>query len=196
MNNQLEKSTDDVLLQSFSEGNKEAFDILLKRYYPSLRSYIVVTMGDANLADDIFQDTFIKVIDKVKEGKYAAQGKFQNWVFRIARNLMMDHFRRRKVRNVVSLSEESDAIAFIERLPCGEPTIEEKLCQRNDKDSVHFWVSLLPREQREVLVMRYLDELSFKEIAQKTGVSINTALGRMRYALINLRKYTATHPQM
>lgn len=195
MKNRFEKCSDDQLLKSFSEGSNEAFDTLIYRYDAPLHTYIRMTVGDPCLADDIFQDTFIKVIDKVKAGDYEAQGKFQSWIFRIARNLMMDYFRHQKVRNVISLSEESAEVSLIEKLPSAELSIEEQLCRNNDVEMVRAWVSLLPKEQREVLMMRYLDELSFKEIACKTGVSINTALGRMRYALINLRKYRDAMPQ-
>lgn len=184
-----EKLSDDALIQSFSEGSSDAFNVLVDRYDAVLHTYIRIAVGDSFTADDLLQDTFMKVLDKITAGKYQAQGKFKSWIFRVAHNLVMDHFRRKKVRNIISFSEDQDDIAFLENLPCSEPNIEEELCLRNDQEMVRGWVSLLPKEQQEVVAMRYLEEKSFKEIALETGVSINTALGRMRYALINLRKH-------
>lgn len=191
MRNELTKFADDQLVTLFSEGCSAAFDTLIDRYDALLHTYIRISVSDAVVADDIFQDTFIKVINKVRGGQYAARGKFKPWLFRIAHNLVMDHFRRLKVQNIVSISEDGMREEFIERLPSGELNIEEQLCARNQRDEVRAWVARLPKEQRDVLLMRYLHEMSFKDIAAQTDVSINTALGRMRYALINLRKFQA-----
>lgn len=184
-----EKLSDDLLIKRFSEGYRTSFDLLIARYGGSIHSYIKMAVGDSYIADDLLQDTFIKVIDNISKGKYNDQGKFKSWLYRVAHNLVMDYFRRQKTRNIISLSENFEELSFLENLPSDVPTVEERLCQQNDRDMVQRWVELLPREQQEVLMLRYQDDLSFKEIAQKTGVSINTALGRMRYALINLRKH-------
>ena len=188
-NRKYEELSDDSLIKSFSEGSSDAFGVLVDRYDSSLHTYIRMAVGDAFVADDILQDTFIKVLDNVSSGAYQAQGKFKSWLFRVAHNLIMDHFRRKKVRNIISLTDNQDDLSFLENLPSDEPTIEERLCLRNEQEMVREWVKLLPKEQRQVVAMRYIDDKSFKEIAMETGVSINTALGRMRYALINLRKY-------
>lgn len=189
MEKKFESYSDDALVRSFSEGSSDAFDTLVERYDAPLHTYIRMQVGDAFLADDIFQDSFIKAIQRIREGKYSHQGKFKSWLYRIAHNLIMDHFRHEKVRNVVSLSDDSEDVAFVEKLPTPELNIEELLCKQNERNLIRQMVAMLPKEQRDVLLMRYLYEMSFKDIADRTGVSINTALGRMRYALINLRKH-------
>lgn len=151
-----------------------------------------MSVNDGALADDIFQDTFMKVILTLREGKYTGQGKFKAWVTQVARNLIIDHFRRVKVKNVISEWDESFREELSERLPSEERNAEEELIRQSEHRALHDWIAKLPQAQREVLQLRYLEDMSFKEIAMQTGVSINTALGRMRYALINLRKEATT----
>lgn len=188
MKKELTKLTDDLLVECYAGGCKEAFEVLLERYQASLFTYIKMSIGISSVAEDIFQDTLVKVLDKLRQGQYSARDKFKSWLFRIAHNLIMDHFRREKVRNVISISENEECKKIVEQLPSDALNIEELIVVRNEKDEVRKWVSHLPKEQRDVVVMRYLYDMSFKEIATQTNVSISTALGRMRYALINLRK--------
>ena len=180
--------SDDELISLYAEGCNEAFDALIDRYDGELLSYIRLQVGDSDVADDLFQDTFIKVIHVLRAGTYQMQGKFRQWVFRVARNMVIDHFRRTKAQHVVSIHDENFREEYLDRLPYPSPNIEEQLVERNRRDLLHSCVARLPKEQRDVLILRYHKDMSFKEIADYTGVSINTALGRMRYALMNLRK--------
>lgn len=180
--------SDDELISAFADGCKEAFDCLIERYDSEVLSYIRLSVTDWDDANDVFQEVFVKVINTVREGRYQMQGKFRSWLLRIAHNAVIDYFRRNKTQKMVSLSNENYREDFIERLPCTSPNIEEQLISANTRQEVRRWVAQLPKLQREVLILRFAQEMSFKEIADYTGVSINTALGRMRYALINLRK--------
>lgn len=178
--------TDEELVVSYAEGNDCAFEVLLSRHKQSLFSYILYMVRNRDLADDIFQDTFIKAILTIKQGRYTENGKFRAWITRIAHNLIVDCFRQERNENTVS-NDEYEFDLFNNFRLC-EDNIEVTMVKAQVFDDVRRLVEYLPDTQREVLNMRYYQELSFKEIADKTGVSINTALGRMRYAILNMRK--------
>lgn len=182
----IEKLADDVLVAYYSEGNNNAFDVLLTRHQAKVYNYILQMVKDRNLADDIFQETFVKAITTIKQGRYAEAGKFSAWVCRIARNLIIDNFRQEKVEATVSTDDSNFDV--LNRKDLSEDTIEDMLIDSQIQADVRRIVKQLPDSQREVLIMRYYKGLSFKEIADITGVSINTALGRMRYAILNLRR--------
>lgn len=182
----LEKLTDEQLVAAYARGNNEAFDTLLIRYKARLFSYIYQMVRDRDLADDIFQETFVKAIMTIKQGRYNDLGKFSAWLYRIARNLAVDSFRAEK--NESSLSTDDANFDILNRRELSEETIEDHIVDLQIEDDLRRLVSQLPDVQREVLTMRYYNDLSFKEIADLTGVSINTALGRMRYAILNLRR--------
>ena len=183
--------TDEELVVSYAEGNNCAFEILLPRHKQSLFSYILYMVRNRDLADDIFQDTFIKAIFTIKQGRYTENGKFRAWITRIAHNLIVDYFRQERSENTVS-NDEYEFDLFNNSKLC-EDNIETVMVKAQVFDDVRKLVDYLPESQREVLKMRYYQELSFKEIADKTGVSINTALGRMRYAILNMRKIAADY---
>lgn len=183
--------TDEELVVSYAEGNNCAFEILLSRHKQSLFSYILYRVRNRDLADDIFQDTFIKAILTIKQGRYTENGKFRAWITRIAHNLIVDCFRQERNENTVS-NDEYEFDLFNNSKLC-EDNIETVMVKAQVFDDVRKLVDYLPESQREVLKMRYYQELSFKEIADKTGVSINTALGRMRYAILNMRKIAADY---
>lgn len=183
--------TDEELVVSYAEGNNCAFEILLSRHKQSLFSYILYRVRNRDLADDIFQDTFIKAIFTIKQGRYTENGKFRAWITRIAHNLIVDYFRQERSENTVS-NDEYEFDLFNNSKLC-EDNIETVMVKAQVFDDVRKLVDYLPESQREVLKMRYYQELSFKEIADKTGVSINTALGRMRYAILNMRKIAADY---
>lgn len=177
---------DEELVASYAEGNNGAFEVLLSRHKQSLFGYILYTVRNSDLADDIFQDTFIKAISTIKQGKYTETGKFRAWITRIAHNLIIDYFRQERNENTIS-NDEYEFDLFNNSKLCDD-TIEATMVKTQVFNDVKKLVECLPDSQREVLNMRYYQELSFKEIADKTGVSINTALGRMRYAILNMRK--------
>ncbi len=179
------KATDKDLIRSYLEGNELAFETLLKRHQAKVFSYILYTVKDQDIANDIFQDTFIKVVRTLKRGKYNEEGKFLPWVNRIAHNLVIDHFRRLKKMPTTSGGEDFD---IFEIIPSYDDNAADDLVRSQQLKDVKALVKHLPDDQKEVLMMRMYFDMSFKEIADRTGVSINTALGRMRYALINLRK--------
>ncbi len=182
----LQKLTDDVLVEAYIGGNNEAFDVLLRRHQDRVFNYILRIVKDKDVADDIFQDTFIKAITTIKQGKYNAAGKFSAWIARIAHNLIIDNFRQEKNENLVSADTEGFDL-LNDRELCDD-NIEDWLVTSQIHDDVKRIVKALPDSQREVLEMRYYRDMSFKEIADVTGVSINTALGRMRYAILNMRR--------
>lgn len=177
---------DNILIQQYLSGNNEAFERLLNRYKQRIYSFIYSKIKDRELADDVFQDTFIKVIKTLKKGTYNDEGRFLSWVMRIAHNLIVDHFRR-KQRMPIYESHDSDKDVFYR---VSEPTqnIEDLLINTQIKEDLNILINELPKNQLEVLHMRLYQDMSFKEIAERTNVSINTSLGRMRYGLINLRK--------
>jgi RNA polymerase sigma-70 factor (ECF subfamily) len=182
-NNQV---SDFDLVNRFVDGDKSAMQVLVNRHRNKVYTYIYLTVKNQQLAEDIFQDTFIKVIKSLLLNKYQDNGKFVSWVMRIAHNLVIDHFRHQKQLNVVSTDKyESD---LLNRKDLVDGTIEDGMVYDQVMVEVRQLVHLLPQEQREVVMMRYFSDMSFKEIADQTEVSINTALGRMRYALINLRR--------
>lgn len=182
----MQKMTDDALVALYSKGNNQAFDILLERYKDKLYSYIYFSVRNDELAEDIFQETFVKAIVTIQQGRYTGNGKFAAWLTRIAHNLIIDLFRQEKNENVVS-NDETEADLF-NNIKLSDDTIETKLVNEQVLNDVRRLVDFLPDNQREVVYMRFYQDLSFKEISEITGVSINTALGRMRYALLNLRR--------
>jgi len=178
--------TDEELVVLYSKGNNMAFDRLLTRHKNTLYNYIYFIVKNKDLAEDIFQETFVKVIVTIKQGRYTESGKFKAWVTRIAHNLIIDHFRQEKNENTVSNDEV--VVDLFNNINLCDSNIEENLISGQITLDIRRLVSLLPQNQREVLEMRYYQDLSFKEISEITGVSINTALGRMRYAILNMRK--------
>ena len=188
----LSKLSDEELVVLYSEGNNKAFDILLTRYKNRIYSYIFYTVKDNDLTEDIFQETFVKVITTIKQGRYIETGKFSSWVTRIAHNLIIDHYRQERNENLVSNDDNEEKDIF-NRKELSEGTIEDSLITRQIHADIRRLVAALPDNQREVLIIRYYKNMSFKEIADATQVSINTALGRMRYALLNIRKMADDH---
>ena len=182
----LKKLSDHELLNTYISGNEDSINVLLNRHRKRILDYIYMMVKNRDGADDIFQETLIKVVRFVQEGRYTENGKFLSWVLRIAHNQVIDYFRRKKQRNNVS---EGDAgYDILNNQKFSDHTVEEKLITNQIETDVRKLIDFLPPEQKEVVLMRYYMGLSFKEIAEQTDVSINTALGRMRYALINLRK--------
>jgi len=177
--------SDQILIENYLEGDENSFEVLLLKYKDRVFSQLLIMVKNRDLAEDLFQETFIKVVNTLKLGKYNHEGKFLPWVKRIAHNLAIDHFRKLKKRSEVYNRDKYDLISNI---PEESMNIEEILVNDQILGSVKSLVDELPDEQREVLKMRIYMDLSFKEISEETGVSINTSLGRMRYALINLRK--------
>ena len=175
--------SDQHFLNNYRSGDQSAISKLIERHKRRVRDYIYMMVKDNDVADDIFQETFIKVIRVIDEGRYTDNGKFLSWVLRIAHNQVIDHFRAQRQNKSVSEAE-----AGYGSLRFAEKTIEDELISSQIESDVRNLIELLPEEQREVVMMRYYSGMSFKEIAEQTGVSINTALGRMRYALINLRR--------
>ena len=182
----MQKMTDDALVALYSKGNNQAFDILLERYKDKLYSYIHFSVRNDELAEDGFQETFVKAIVTIQQGRYTENGKFAAWLTRIAHNLVIDLFRQEKNENVVS-NDETEVDLFND-VKLSDDNIETKLVNEQVLRDVRRLVEFLPDNQREVVYMRFYQDLSFKEISEITGVSINTALGRMRYALLNLRR--------
>ena len=179
-------SSDQMLLKHYLSGDRNAISKLIERHSRRVRDYINMLVKDRDVAEDIFQETFIKVVLLIDEGRYTDNGKFLSWVLRIAHNQVIDHFRAR--RQDKSVSESEAGYDVLGSLRFAERTVEDEMVGAQIERDVRALVELLPPEQREVVLMRYFSGLSFKEIAEHTDVSINTALGRMRYALINLRK--------
>lgn len=181
--------TDEQLVRAYAQGSNEAFDMLLRRHQDKTFNYILRIVKNEDIANDIFQETFVKVILTIRQGRYIENGKFPAWVSRIAHNLIIDYYRQEKSDNLLSTSMEE--VDILNKKELCEGTIEDQLITEQIRDDVKMLITQLPDLQREVLTMRYYRNLSFKEIAEKTGVSINTALGRMRYAIINLRRIAA-----
>ena len=179
------KVTDKQLISSYIAGNENALAELLARHKSRIFSYIMVTIRDKQLAEDFFQDTFVKVIKTLKAGKYNEEGKFLPWVMRIAHNLMIDHFRKAKKMQTVRSTPEFD---IFDTISGDEPSSDEIIEKAQIKKDIKELINQLPDEQKEVIQLRMYYDMSFKEIGEYSNVSINTALGRMRYALINLRK--------
>ncbi|MFM1745523.1 MAG: hypothetical protein RLZZ630_1460 [Bacteroidota bacterium] len=180
-----EQKTDQELVCAFLNGNEGTLQDLILRHERKVYTSIYLLVKDRTLADDLFQDTFIKVINTLRSGHYNEEGKFISWVLRIAHNLVIDHFRSQKRMPLVHDTEE---FSVFDTLHLPEQNAEDKLMANQVNNQVRRLIDELPFDQREVVIMRHFADMSFKEIADVTGVSINTALGRMRYALINLRK--------
>lgn len=178
--------TDEQLVKAYAHGDNDAFDILLKRHQDRIFNYILRIIKNEDIANDIFQETFVKAILTIKQGRYTENGKFPAWISRIAHNLIIDYYRQEKSENLQSSDLED--VNILNRKELCEETIEDIIISDQIKNDVKYLIEELPPLQREVLKMRYYQNLSFKEIADMTGVSINTALGRMRYAILNLRR--------
>lgn len=188
---QIQQIVDDQeLVNQYIGGEESALATLIQRHKRRIFSYIMHTVKDKALAEDIFQDTFIKVINTLKKGEYNEEGKFLPWILRISHNLIIDTFRRDKRMPTISGGTNDDGEAFdiFNLLGKHDKTIEQEIIQKQVRKDIRKLIERLPADQREVLMMRHYYDMSFKEISEQTNVSINTALGRMRYALINLRK--------
>ena len=182
--------SDQILLKSYLSGDEAAFEILIRKHKDKVFAFILSKIKNYNLAHDVFQDTFIKVINSLKRGKYNEEGKFVPWVTRIAHNLVIDHFRRQKKTRSIAPTDDFNIFDVISN---EEKNAEEEMIDDQITSDVRKLIEELPEDQKEVLKMRYYKDLSFKEISEITDVSINTALGRMRYAIINLRKFVEKH---
>ena len=182
----LKKLSDNQLLNAYLSGNENAITALVNRHRRRIFDYVHMMVKDRDVADDIFQETLIRVLRFVNDGRYTENGKFLSWVLRIAHNQVIDHFRQKKQQN--NISEGEAGYDLLNNKKFSDTTVEEKMVSAQIEGDVRKLIDYLPDEQREVVMMRYYMGLSFKEIAEQTEVSINTALGRMRYALINLRK--------
>lgn len=176
---------DSLLVKNYVAGDESALATLIERHQSKIFGFIYSKVADRDVSDDIFQDTFIKVIKTLKSNAYNEEGKFLPWVMRIAHNLVIDHFRKNKK---MPLFRETEEFSIFSIMTDNEPTIENQIITNQVETDLKRLIEELPEDQKEVLVMRMYQDLSFKEIAELTGVSINTALGRMRYALLNLRK--------
>jgi len=176
---------DQELVNLYLTGNSSALSTLVVRYKSKLYTSIYLLVKDKYLAEDMFQDVFIRVIDKLKNGHYTEEGKFLPWVMRIAHNMCLDHFRKTRRLPVIKTSDDCD---IFETLNFSVPSAEEKMVSCESHDRVKKLLDMLPEDQREIIIMRHYADLTFKEIAALKNISINTALGRMRYGLINLRK--------
>ncbi|MDD4921027.1 MAG: sigma-70 family RNA polymerase sigma factor [Bacteroidales bacterium] len=179
--------TDEQLVGLFSNGNNQAFDVLLNRHKSRVFTYILLIVRNRDLADDIFQESFMKAIVTIKQGRYVDNGKFYSWVTRIAHNLIIDLFRRERNENTVSNEEFAEVDLFNNAKLCDE-NVEDILVRDQVFNDVRKLMHHLPENQQEVVRLRYYEDRSFKEISDMTGVSINTALGRMRYAVLNMRR--------
>ena len=184
--NTLIMRTDEELVALYASGTDEAFDVLLERYKDRLYSYILYNVRNTDVADDIFQETFVKVVVTIRDGRYTETGKFFAWVTRIAHNLVIDFFRREKGENTVS-TDETD-VDILNNAKLAERSAQGAIDSEQTFVDLQLLINKLPQEQREVVQMHYFQEMTFKEIADEKGISINTALGRMRYGILNMRK--------
>ena len=178
--------SDSTLITQFISGNTQSFSILVDRYQKRVYGFIFSKVKDADLADDVFQDTFVKVIKNLRLGKYKDEGRFLSWVMRIAHNIIMDHFR--KINRLPKYESKHKDLDLMDRLIEKSNSIEDLIIETQIHADLSILIDELPKTQKEVLRMRLFQEMSFKDIGEQTGVSINTALGRMRYAILNLRK--------
>lgn len=183
--------TDEELAIMYVDGDNKAFDLLLSRNQEKLFTSILFVVRDREMANDMFQETFFKVVSRLQQGKYIANGKFSAWLMRIAHNVIMDWYRQQRAQNIVDAPKENDLSNVGSTLL--ESSREGELVNNQVMEDVRRMMSHLPASQREVVFMRFYQQMSFKEIAEATGVSINTALGRMRYAILNLRRMTREH---
>ena len=187
----ISEMTDGELAMSYVNGNNKAFDLLLERNQSRLFSYILFIVHDRSMAEDLFQETFVKIISKLHEGKYSSSGKFVSWMLRIAHNAVMDWYRRQKNEKTMEVYNENDL--YGDSTSVLDANIENHFVKEQVLRDVQRMMNLLPITQREVVFMRFYQNLSFKEIAELTNVSINTALGRMRYAVMNMRRMAAAN---
>lgn len=178
--------SDQELIERFIKGEKACMEILIQRHKKKVYSYILITVKNTHVADDLFQDTFIKVINSLKCGTYTDKGKFISWVIRIAHNITIDHFRKEK--NLNTCSNDDMGLDLFNSEKFSDENIEDKIVGDQIISDIKTLIDYLPAEQKEIIMMRHYGGMSFKDIAEQTNVSINTALGRMRYALINLRR--------
>lgn len=188
----IKELTDEELALSYIGGNNGAFDELLTRNQNKLFSYILFVVRDEDRANDLFQETFVKVITKLHQGRYVDSGKFSAWIMRIAHNVIMDWYREQRARNVIEPTAEND-LSNLSSNDILDTNVENRYVNDQIMTDVKKMMNLLPPTQREVVFMRFYQNLSFKEIAELTGVSINTSLGRMRYAILNLRRMSKEH---
>lgn len=183
--------TDNGLVEAYVSGNNQAFDELLRRHQTKLFCVYNAHLNDADIADDIFQETFVKVITNIRQRRYVDTGKFSAWLMRIAHNIIIDHFRQIKVEKTVSTDDENSIL--LNSVDLAESSIEDCMVNTQLLDDIRRIIDALPDNQREVLQMRFYQGLSFKEIAEATGTGINTALGRMRYAILNMKRLAETN---
>ena len=186
MKAKLFQHSDERLVTEYISGSEPALEELVHRYQQKIFSYILMVVHNRELAEDLFQDTFIKVVNTLRTGHYREEGKFSQWIMRIARNLIIDHFRKSQKMSFVD--NNCYGMDILDMFSEKSMSIEQQIITNQIHDSVRYLITFLPEEQREVLDMRMYRDMSFKEIAEITNVSINTALGRMRYAILNLRK--------
>ncbi|MBN2893654.1 MAG: sigma-70 family RNA polymerase sigma factor [Bacteroidales bacterium] len=184
--NTAQEITDKKLVEQFVEGDSSSFEELIKRYKDRVFTYILMIVKNQDLANDIFQDTFIKVMSSLRKSKYEDRGSLISWIIRISHNLIIDHFRKEK--RLQTVSNDDSEIDLFNSAKFSDSNIEEILVKQQIENDVRKLLDTLPNEQKQVVLLRLYGDMSFKEISELTGVSINTALGRMRYALINLRK--------
>ena len=190
----MHKNTDSWLISNFKNGDEKALSVLIERHQKEIFTYIFYKLMDETLANDVFQDTFMKIIVTLKEGRYNEEGKFVLWAKRIAHNLVIDHFRLKAKHNKVSeTSYDNEEFSIFDLISVQEENIEEQLISRQIQEDLMRMLEYLPENQQEVIKLRFFDGLSFKEIAEQTDSSINTTIGRVRYALINLRKIMEEH---
>ncbi len=188
----LKEMTDEELVLAYVEGSNKAFDLLLSRHEVKLFSYIMFVVHDEDVANDIFQETFVKAIVKLQNGQYLSNGRFGSWLIRIAHNVIVDGYRLRKIHRIVDQRNNND-LSRLQGDSFQERNKEQELVKMQVMSDVKRLVEFLPTVQREIIYMRYYQQLTFKEIAEITNVSINTSLGRMRYALLNLRRMAKAH---
>lgn len=188
----ISRLTDEELAISYVQGNNRAFDELLSRNQSKLFSYILFVVRDEDKANDLFQETFVKVITKLHQGRYVDSGKFGAWIMRIAHNVIMDWYREQRSRNLIEPTDEND-LSNLSGNDVLDSNVENRYVNDQIMVDVKNMMNMLPPTQREVVFMRFYQDLSFKEIAEMTGVSINTSLGRIRYAILNLRRMTKEH---
>lgn len=188
----ISRLTDEELAISYVGGNNRAFDELLSRNQSKLFSYILFVVRDEDKANDLFQETFVKVITKLHQGRYVDSGKFGAWIMRIAHNVIMDWYREQRSRNLIEPTDEND-LSNLSGNEILDSNVENRYVNDQIMVDVKNMMNMLPPTQREVVFMRFYQDLSFKEIAETTGVSINTSLGRMRYAILNLRRMSKEH---
>lgn len=188
----ISRLTDEELAISYVRGNNRAFDELLSRNQSKLFSYILFVVRDEDKANDLFQETFVKVITKLHQGRYVDSGKFGAWIMRIAHNVIMDWYREQRSRNLIEPTDEND-LSNLSGNEILDSNVENRYVNDQIMVDVKNMMNMLPPTQCEVVFMRFYQDLSFKEIAETTGVSINTSLGRMRYAILNLRRMSKEH---